>query len=110
MDAKLFEAGSQSHIAPESYPTLRALGLRESELEILKHQGYLSCDRRHRSDGAGYWRLRFREDGQNRAIYVGQDLAFVEEVKDELMQLRAARRGWRELEHMMRHARRALRQ
>ena len=60
----------------ETYPALRQLGLSDSELLAVRRQGYLERDPRG-GRGAGYWRLRFRDHGSLRTIYVGNDTEWI---------------------------------
>jgi hypothetical protein len=90
------------------YPALRRLGLSDPELLALRRQGYLERDPRG-GRGAGYWRLRFRDHGSLRTIYVGNDSEWVACVRAELLRLQAARRRRLALQRELRLAKQGIR-
>lgn len=79
----------QAAPAGEPADALRSLGLDDREVEALGRQGYLS--RRPGGANGDYWRLRFRDDGRLRTVYVGSDVGLVAAVRRELAELRSRR-------------------
>lgn len=62
-----------------------------------------------RSRNSTVFKLRFRHDGRQRVIYLGMDMAFVEEVRSVLKWLQRRRRHTRELSRTSMFARQELR-
>ena len=98
-----------SHNALKSpFPALRALGLGDDDLAIVRRNGYLQQDRRA-GQGVGYWRLRFRQAGRLRTVYLGRDARRVSLVQRELSTLQAKRTARREQARAVRRGRDVLR-
>jgi hypothetical protein len=91
-----------------SFPALRALGLGDDDLAIVRRNGYLQQDRRA-CQGGGYWRLRFRKGGRLRTVYLGREPRRVDPVKRELSLLQARRTARREQVREVRQGREVLR-
>jgi hypothetical protein len=87
--------------ADVNFSTLRSLGLDQQQLNLLKGQGYLERDKRSLAH-AGYWRLRFRQDGSLRTIYLGNESETVDQVRRELDKLQSPCRRRRELQRAVR--------
>lgn len=94
--------------AVQAFPTLRRLGLGEEELTALRRKGYLVQDDRGHGH-AGYWRLRFRFNGQTRTLYLGRDAQLAEQVRVELAVLQGERRRNRQIAQLTSETKKVLR-
>ena len=95
-----FKAGRLAQL-----PALARLGLTESDLDELEHQGFLAQERRN---DRTYFKLRFRRAGRQVVRYVrGIEEAAL--VADELLEVQTARRLGRELSRLDRSVRQNLR-
>jgi hypothetical protein len=90
------------------FPALRALGLRDEDLLLLASQGYLEFNRRSAAVNAGYWRLRYRREGQLRAQYIGNDIQRLARIRRELAAVQLDRRQRRRQAQTLRQARQLL--
>ena len=93
----------------DRWPVIASLGLTAEQLELLGRQGYVECRARGSAHG-GYWRLRFRQNGSLRSVYLGIDVARVNQLKRELTQLQAAHHQLRELQRAVRQGTACIRQ
>jgi hypothetical protein len=84
------------------------LGLTAEELRALRHQGFVSQERR--GPGQLSFKLRFRCGGKQRVRSLGKDPAFVACVNRELAHFQARKRLDRSLVHLIRDASKRLRQ
>jgi len=103
-DRPLPEAAYAAH----QFPALYGLGCGEQELAALCRQGFLSREQRT-PEQAPIYKLRYRMGGRQRTRYVGSNLVFVEQVRNELAVLQAAAKRAHKLQQLLRQARRALR-
>jgi hypothetical protein len=92
---------------PADFPALAALGLSGADLAALATQGRLDGEDNGR--GARYHKLRFRVGARQHVRFVGNNPAFVAQLREELAQLQADRTSRRESQRMIRAARSCLR-
>ena len=66
---------------------LADLGLEPDDHDALQRQGFVSVEYRGRR--GPFFKLRFRLDGRQRVVYLGQDVGVAEQVQHELAELQA---------------------
>ena len=93
----------------DQYFALRALGLNEQELRLLRRRGRLELDRRWPAHD-GHWQLQFRQCGSLRTIELGNDAKLAGRVLHELSMLRSAHCPRRELRCAVQQGRQLLRE
>lgn len=70
---------------------LELLPIGSADRRALEQQGFVAAEYRH---GRGpYFKLRYRVNGQQRVVYIGTDARLADEIRRELAQLQADRRG-----------------
>jgi hypothetical protein len=89
----------------------RVLRLLADQRELFARQGGVHPSwRYYRGRRLGpFYRLLYRQDGKQRAVYLGADLALAEEVRAALGELQSPLRERRERRRLLEGARRALR-
>ena len=74
---------------------LGLLPIDPADWQVLKQQGFVAAEYRH---GRGpYFKLRYRINGRQRVVYLGTNVQLADEIRQELAQLQAGRRGERKL-------------
>jgi hypothetical protein len=86
---------------------LADLGLSAEELDVLKHQGFVTAEFRGRF--GPYFRLHFRIAGRQTTRYVGRDPDVAHRIRRELEELQRVERHRRRLDQLAEVARRSLR-
>jgi hypothetical protein len=86
-----------------SFPTLLALGLSAEQLAILARNGSLRAE--NRGQGKAYYRLRFRKGTKQCTCYVGKQMEFVDQVREELKRLQGKIQSRRQLRRLAKEAR-----
>jgi len=74
---------------------LGILPIGSADRDALKQQGFVAAEYRH--DRGPYFKLRYRVNGRQRVVYLGTNAWLADEIRRELAQLQADRRGDREL-------------
>lgn len=95
----------------ESRPRITRLGdlqLSSEDLAGLAKQGFVCFEQR--ANGYGYFKLRFRSAGRQKVRYLGSDPSLADQIKQELIELQAARHEQLKLAQLTTQARETLRQ
>ena len=78
---------------------LQLLLLSPAELRALERQGFVAAE--YRRGRGPYFKLRYQVNGRQRVVNLGADAQLAEEIRRELAQLQADRRGERKLARLM---------
>lgn len=79
----------------KDHGVLRLLSIGPAEQHALKQQGFVAAE--YRKGRGPYFKLRYRVNGRQRVVYLGTDARLADEIRRELAQLQADRRGYRKL-------------
>jgi hypothetical protein len=96
--------------AQQAREQLMQLGLGQEELEALRHQGFVAPEFRVRAGrrwGPCY-KLRWRQHGRQRVLYLGIDASAVNEIRAALERWQQTARLQKEVERLFRQTRKAL--
>jgi len=84
------------------FPAIASLGLGQEHLAVLARQGSLQAE--YSRVGKLYHKLRFRVGAKQQVRYVGNNPAFVAQVRGELTRLQAKEKSRRHLQRLIEEA------
>ena len=92
----------------DAHPALQLLDARP---DVFRRQGYVVATYRRRNGKTfgPYYVLNYRENGRQLSVYLGRPGSLVDEVRQKLHDLQSSLAQYRQITHLQRHARVALR-